>query len=156
MVEQFKQYLRQPQTLAIAAPALLAIVLLMSFVHMRNTRQEARFQIQNVRDSMRYASQIKMLRDSSLGTSGRNFSGISSVQECARAAGIAEENISRGESSKPSSQPDGYLLQIAKFIDHAERNYSDLQCTQLALIPTPGAGSRDNWSATLTLSYTVK
>jgi len=169
MIEQLKLYLRQPRTLAIAVPFLLGILLLVFFVKMNTARSDAMFQIQNVQDSFRYASEIKKLKDTNAGSAGENFSGISSVRNCAKFAGIAEENISRGESSKPSSRQDGVvlhretykisrvsLLQIAKFIDCAERNYSDLQCTQLALIPTPGVKSHDNWSATLSLTYTVK
>jgi hypothetical protein len=164
--------LKKPAVWAVAIPAILVLWMFFAAGAMLGAKTAAGQKTDSVRQVEKDTQDIQeILRQTGATLSGGSsnpFKGISSALLCAKAGQIPDLKISRGESSKPQEQKDGTvlhretykidgvrLLQIVQFIDHAERNFYAVHCTQITLTAS-GGKSRDNWVANVTLEYTTK
>ena len=160
---------KKPQVWAVIVPIVLLIWALGAFIGMSGNRRIANRQIRVTRAAQKEAAAIAALKqeagvNSEVGARKR-FDPVTSARECAIAAGIPEERIPRGVGAKPIEQKDGSLLfretyklnsvrllQAVQFIDHAERHYAALSCTQISLTPVRSK-TRDSWDVTVDLQY---
>ena len=170
MMKIDKETLKQPQTWALLIPSILLIWTITSTHAMVKVGRVAERNAKSARKVHNNAQKIRVILEE-LGE--RNVSGamvgeydaITSVRDCAKAAMIPESKLSKGESSKPKLQKDGSvlyrdeyrfigirLLQLARFIDHAERNYTSVTCTKLSMDDAKGK-RKDSWDATVDLQY---
>ena len=166
-----RNMLKSRNVWAVLIPAVLAIWSIGATANMIQFRGDARDQIERTEEvQMNVRSIVSILKRSGRGdllpaSIDRSFQSITSARLCARAAGISESRWHLGESPKPRQQKDGSLLhretfkingvkliQIAKFIDFAERNYSSLNCSQVDIKPSRKKG-KDSWDATINLEY---
>lgn len=168
-----KNTLKQPQTWAVIVPAFLFLWVLGSLVAMNQAKaaaykqatsaQRVRTDARKILDLMQEIGTVNMP-----GAMSRQFDPIISVRACATAAFIPESKLPKGESFKSQVQADGSLLtresyrlsgvrllQVARFIDHAERDYSSVSCTQLALTHARSK-QKDSWDVTLDLQYITR
>lgn len=157
---------------AIIIPVLLLGWTIYAAAGMLSQRNKARTQMGAADDAQKYSRQIITL----LNRSGRGdltgsalpaFLGMDSARDCAQAAGIPLTSLTRGESGgKPKKDDQGRLLhrenyklhrvrllQIARFVDQAERNFASLSCSQLTLTAIGGGKNNDSWDATISLQY---
>jgi len=163
--------LKKPQFWAVIVPAILSVWAIGATAKMFKYRSEADYQIELTSDSRNNARSIASVlkragRYDLLETSlYRSFNRVTSARQCAKAAAIPESQLYRGESSKPKQQKDGSflhrenfhlnsvrLIQIAKFIDYAEQNYTSLICTGVTIAPARKK-SKDSWDATINFQY---
>ncbi|MHA1565361.1 MAG: hypothetical protein ACTSX7_08630 [Alphaproteobacteria bacterium] len=165
-----RESIRKPQTWAVLVPVILSIWVLASLIAMNRAQAACKEQERETNTAQGYARDILAMmaeigEDNLPGARSGEFDPIASVRACAEAAFIRESKLSKGESFKPKEQADGNLLiresyringirllQIARFIDHAEGDYSSVTCTQLNLTHARSK-QKDAWDATLDIQY---
>ena len=173
MLEFNIKLLKKARFWAVAVPCVLLVWTVVESAAVWSQSDEASKKLRQSQSVQEAAREIvAILRESGQGELGgaalREFDAITSARLCAEAAIISEERLLRGESSKPKPQKDGsmlhresyrlngvHLLQVAKFIDYAERNFSSLNCTELTLTPLRSK-SKDAWDANIDLQYLRK
>lgn len=155
-------------------PAVLAIWTISATVHFLGVRSDALVQIGQASEVARQAKEIEVMRDKlkKTGMSGSSlmvFKGKASASLCARAAAIPAERLTQGTGSTTTKkrgqtgtmQNESYtlravrLIQVAKFIDYAEQNFSGITFHNLILTPV-GTSSKDAWDVTVDLRYQVE
>ncbi|MBN1765711.1 MAG: hypothetical protein JW860_10670 [Sedimentisphaerales bacterium] len=165
------QKLKQPKTWGVAIPFILTIWALISTFSMMNARTQAQNQIQNTQKIWEESNSIvTILKKAGQDDTGDitlqgSFDRVGSVLQSAKHALIVESKVERVESSSPKIQKDGSLLyretynlknvkllQIAKFIDYAERSFSSTSCTHITIIPSRNM-RQDSWDANITFQY---
>ena len=168
------EMLKKPRLWSIVVPAVFFLWAISSTANMLNYRQKAKSRLEitnNVKSKARHIESIlkRAGRGNKSGTSlNLDFDTVASSHQCAQAAAIPVALLSQGGSSKPKLLKDGSLrhnenfnltsvrlIQIAKFIDFAERNYSSLRCTKVTIKPIRGK-KRDAWDATISFQYLKK
>jgi len=165
------EMLKKPFTWALIIPSVLGLWTIIATVKMVGIRTEAGKQAQVARLVEKKVQEIESIRKRTGEAEGsliRSFDLASSTRECAEAAQIPEAKIIRGENSRSKQQKDGKfqhtqsyklksikLIQIARFIDFAEINYSSLHCAKLQINPARSK-SKDAWDATITFIYLKK
>jgi hypothetical protein len=166
------ELLKKPYAWAIIIPALLLIWTISAAAGMFSQRDKTQNQVETASTVEKNARQIINLlnrsgRSDLIGSALPPFGGMDSARACADAATIPLTRLTRGESGgKPKKDKQGRLLhrenyklhrvrllQIARFVDHAERDYSSLSCTQLMLTSIVGDKNSDSWDATVSLQY---
>ncbi len=164
-----KENLKNPKLWSIVVPILLFFYAVSSTSAMFRERGLANNRIGSYSKVMKQASLIKSMREKKGDASGEYgsmyFDGVDSANRCAQIALVLPGQFRRGEFSKPTEQKDGTiehretynlngvkLLQVAQFIDYAERNFDGVRCTVLSVSHSQGK-SKDNWDATLTIVY---
>lgn len=157
---------------AVAVPAFCLAYLFFGLLGMRDAQRLALQRVDKANEATKYAQQIIALQQESgqIGEGGqeRYFKGIESARDCAQKAIIPEGKLSRGEGANPqvlqgdttryreNYRLDGVsLVKLCQFVDHAELNFSDLNCTNIDLTRERGK-DKDYWNATLTLQYLVR
>ena len=164
--------LKKPGAWAIIVPVLLMFGTVSATLKMFSQRDKARNQWELTTKVQKDARQIIALLNQSgrgdlTGAALPHFQDKTSARLCAEVAGIPLSRLTRGESGgKPKKEKDGRilhrenyklnrvpLLQIAQFVDYAERNFSSLSCTQLTLTSLMGEKDSDAWDATVSLQY---
>jgi len=167
-----KQTLKEPFFWAFVIPLLLTIWAIIALVGMLGERGDSLDAQQTAGVVSKQAGEIVKIRKrlgiALAGASSHNFRGITSARACAKIAGISEARLSRAESPRPQRQKDGStlhretyklnnikLLQIVKFVDYAERNFSSVTCHQLS-ITSVRSKSKDAWEATVVIQYLIK
>jgi hypothetical protein len=169
-----KSLLKNPKLWAVVIPVILGIWALSSTVRMVGAYHDASEQQQDTDEAMsnarRIATIVKRLGRQELSGDAmfRDFDRVTSARQCARAALIPENKLQRIESRDAKTLKDGSLLfkedyqlngvkllQIATFIDYAERNYTSLNCTQTTLYPSRSK-SKNSWDARVSFQYLRK
>ena len=163
------QIFKKLNTWAIIVPALFGLWAVSASWSMWSSRNLADRQTRNVEQVMENARMI-LLMEKQAGarladrTILEPFQGLASARQCARAASISESRLSQGKTTgRPASSRDGTvvriqtyniegvrLLQIAQFVDFAERNFAETKCSDLAIERAPGK-TRDNWKVNVAL-----
>jgi len=167
-----KDLIRKPIFWAILIPALLIVWTIPAALNMASQagiKKRALSNIRPVEDNAQRILRLRGVKGTDLGTdsigSQKLFTGKASAFACARFAQISESRWPRGEATRPKTQKDGSILhketykllgvkflQIAQFIDHAERHFSNVNCDNLTLTYAP-AKVKDSWNATIHLEY---
>ncbi|MCF7957494.1 MAG: hypothetical protein K9M57_03490 [Phycisphaerae bacterium] len=96
-----------------------------------------------------------------------DFMQVNSGRACAKAANIHESRMSQETSYAPKKLKDGrfkykeifklksvHMLQVAKFVEHAELNYTALICKQISVRPVENTKTKDLWDVTVELEFT--
>lgn len=164
---------KKPTTWAVIVPCVAFVLAIACTYNMFAERSEAKRvedTSKDVFDSARYIMSMRnVVGQNAEVETLRVFNGIESARECAAAAAIPESKFPRGESSNPQQQNDGSflrrdtyrleqirLMQIAFFVDYAERNYKDLVCTGLAIIKSHSrTRERDSWDLVANIQYSA-
>ena len=168
------QTFKQAKVWSWIVPVVLAIWTISATVHFFGVRSEALFQIDQAREVVKQEQEIQIMREKlkKTGMSGSSlmvFKGKASASMCARAAAIPAERLTQGTGSTTTkkrgqvgtTQNESYtlravrLIQVAKFIDYAEQNFSGITFYNLILTPV-GTSSKDAWDATVDLRYQVE
>ena len=168
------QTFKQAKIWAGIVPAVLAIWTISTTVQFLGVRDNALFQIDQAREVDKQAQEIEVMRDKlkKTGMSGSSlmvFKGKASAILCAGAASIPANRLTQGTGSRTTKkrgqtgmmQNESYtlravrLIQVAKFIDYAEQNFSGITFHNLILTPV-GTSSKDSWDATVDLRYQVE
>ncbi len=168
------QSLKQAKVWAGIVPAILAIWVISGTVHFLGVHSDVMAQINQACEVVKYEQEIRVMRDKlkKTGMSGSSlmvFEGKASASMCARAATIPAERLTQGTGSTTTKkrgqvgtmQNESYtlravrLIQVAKFIDYAEQNFSGITFHNLILTPV-GTSSKDAWDATVDLRYQVE
>ena len=167
-----KELIRKPVFWAILIPALLlvwTIPVALSMAQHAATKKKALINIRAVEDNAQQILRLLGVKGTDLGTPGTEsqnfFTGKASAMACVRFAQIPVSRWIHGEAARPKPQKDGSILhketykllgvkflQIAQFIDHAERHFSNVNCDNLTLTYAP-ANIKDSWDATIHLEY---
>lgn len=168
-----KETFKQPQTWAVLIPALLCLWALSSLAAMNSAGSSADKQIEQSQKAQADARQIRAIMKETgavnlPGATSREFDTFTSVRACAKAAFIPETKLPKGESHASTRQADGSyltresysintvsLLQLARFIDHAENDYVSVTCTNLTLNHARSK-LKDAWDATLDIQYITR
>jgi len=169
-----KTMLRRPSVWAVIIPVALGIWGIHSTVNMLRSQERAQRQTEETKEVCRNAQSIasimKRLGRKKLGETPmfKSYDRVTSARQCARGALIPESKMQRIESFDPKLTKDktwlfreSYklngvkLLQIAKFIDFAERSFDSLNCTQVTIYPAR-VKRKDAWDATISLQYVKK
>ena len=168
-----KNTFKQPQTWAVIVPAILFLWVLGALIAMNQAQAASDKQLASAEKVQADARMIVDLMQEIGAVNisdamSRQFDPITSVRACAKAAFIPESKLPKGESFKSKVQSDGSLLtresyrlsgvrllQVARFIDHAERDYSSVSCTQLAMTHARSK-QKDSWDVTLDLQYITR
>jgi len=166
------QTLRQPRLWAVALPVLLVLWVMIACADLLKVRGQARSRLQEAAVAAAQTERIinwrRQLGQAQQAAAQDVFEDKTSAGQCAQAAGIPLVRLSRGESATPRQLKDGAiehtetyrlravrLVQAARFVDHAERNFTTVICDQLILTPTGGQDA-DSWDVTVRLKYRVK
>ncbi len=165
----FKDF-RKVKIWAVGLPVLLLIGVLLTSQRMFSLRGEARNQAEAALTVRQNAERILELRGrmgegSSAGSAESRYEGIASAMQCAARSGIASTSVSRGESAKPRKLKEGgslyqesyklnniTMVQAAKFVDHAEQDFTGATCKELTLSHVRSQ-NKDIWNATVVLEY---
>lgn len=164
------EILKQPRTWAIVIPVLLAVWAFGALINMLGHRSQA----ENLLDRSVGVIKDARLILNAMEESGvqamdvasvAEFNGLASARVCARAGLISESRVIRGESGNPMPQKNGSILhretyklksvkleQIARFVDCAERRFSNVNCSQLG-IERARSKDRDSWDVTVSFQY---
>lgn len=166
-----KDLFRQPRFWQIAVPALLFLYAAGATFDMFAQKKNAQEQKSITENAYQHAREIKGILDkvgsqSTVTSETRAFDGVASARKCAQVADIPEVRLSRGESSSPKKDKDGTvkimesfklrgvkLIQIARFVDFAEKNYDTLKCTQITITNSRNP-KKDHWDADINMQYT--
>ena len=163
------QIFKKLNTWAVIVPALFGLWAVSASWSMWSSRSLAERRTKNVEQVIKDARLI-LLMEKRAGaqltgrTSLEPFKGMTSARQYARAASISESRLSQGKTTgRPASARDGTvvriqtynieqvrLLQIAQFVDFAERNFAETKCSDLAIERAPGK-TRDNWKVNVAL-----
>ena len=166
--------LKKPEAWAVIVPAVLVVWSIGTTLKMLDCRNRALSQRDQSRQVQANVHTIKSIlrrsghQDISDASINIEFDRVSSARRCAKEALITESKLHRIESPNAKPQKDGSflfretfklnsikLLQIARFIDFAERNYSSLNCTQATIYPAR-IKTKDSWDATINFQYLKK
>jgi len=166
-----KTMLRKPMVWAVIIPVVLGVWGIQSTVKILRSHERVQRQTEETKEVCRNAQSIasimKRLGRTNLNKTQmfKSFDRVTSARQCARGALIPESKMQRIESFDPKLTKDktwlfreSYklngvkLLQIAKFIDFAERSFDSLNCTQVTVYPAR-VKSKDAWDATISLQY---
>ena len=165
-----KELLKNVYFWAIIIPVILGIWSLFSAMGSAEIKDQAERKIAALEKVNKSAREIRMMmrKGPGLGLDGsavRPFMGKKSAYECAKLARISDSQWTRGESSSSKKLKDGSelyretyklskvrLLQVVKFIDHAEMNFSEVSCSAFSLSYSR-TKSKDSWDATINLEY---
>lgn len=166
--------LKEPLTWAVIVPAVLFIWVLVSLFALNSAKAGYEKQAKKTEEVQKYAREILALMDE-IGAANlpnaatRQFDALTSARACAKAAFIRDTKLLTGESRKAKVQSDGSvvrgesyringvrLLQIARFIDHAEGNYSSVNCTALTLTHSRSSKVKDWWDVSVDLQYVTR
>ncbi len=164
-----KEITKDPRFWAVAIPAVLFFWALITTIQMAYAHSALQRQQQITKTTLKDARYvIRVLKASgkdSLSSVQGRFDSISSAMRCAQAAHIPQSNFAYGETRAPDRQKDGSylhretykisnvkLLQIARFIDYAENNFSNLRCSQVSISPAR-SNKKDAWNATVYFQY---
>lgn len=165
----FKDF-RKVKIWAVGLPVLLLIGVLLTSQRMFSLRGEARNQAEAALTVRQNAERILELRGrmgegSSAGSAETRYEGIASAMQCAARSGIASTSVSHGESAKPRKLKEGgslyqesyklnniTMVQAAKFVDHAEQDFTGATCKELTLSHVRSQ-NKDIWNATVVLEY---
>jgi hypothetical protein len=168
-----KELLRNIYFWAITIPVILAIWSLSSAISSAEIKDQARRKIAALEKVNKSSREIRMMMRTSSGSGLARgdaiaFNGKKSAYECAKLARISDTQLTRGESASSKKLKDGSemyretyklskvrLLQVVKFIDHAEMNFSDVNCSTFSLSYSR-AKSKDSWDATVNLEYLIR
>lgn len=165
--------MKKPQTWAVIIPVLLLIWAAEATVSMHGKRATAQNTIRTASQMGGIANDIDIMikkagGDASAAAQLEDFDLVTSTLKCAEAAAISPNRLSRGDSSAPKKQKNSTslqytenlkltgvrMMQLAKFIEYAERNFSSLTCDQLSIVPSHGQKTKDTWDVTVTFRYT--
>ncbi len=168
--------IRHPLFWAVVIPILLLGVTVYLYYNLSDTRRLALRQQETADEILKHVEAIKHLRqrvsltdsDSELPYTIREFNSISSARVCAEHAYIGTSKIERISVGTPKKQKDGSelisekyniknvkLIEIAMFIDHAERQFDSVRCSQVAINHSRNKG-RNTWDANIDLQYLRK
>jgi hypothetical protein len=155
---------------AIVLPIALFIMLLISTQKMFSLRSQAENKVEVALAARHNVQRILEMREklgeeTVVASATTTYNGIASAVYCAENSGISKNNLIRGESTKPRKRKEGgYLhqenyklnnitiLQAAKYIDHAEQDFSGVNCKELTLSHVRSQ-NKDIWNATVVLEY---
>ena len=161
---------KQPRTWAIIVPVILAVWVLGALINMMDHRRQAQNRLNTSEDVIKNARIIlNAMEDSGVQAmavaSVEEFKGLASARVCARAGLISESRVVRGMSGDPVQEKNGSirhretykltnvkLEQIARFVDCAERLFSNVHCSQLTIERTRSKNP-DSWDVTVSFQY---
>ena len=162
--------LKKPMAWSIIVPGVLLIWMLISLSGMVYSKDNWRRSQTSLEKTLGYKKEIlSLLKKSGTDTptaSIQNYDGLDSALVCADYAEIDNASIKRKQTSAPKQERgsdrwlyhESYdlssvkLLQIAKFIDYAERNFSSLYCKKLDIRPASD-NKKNSWDAAITFHY---
>ena len=167
-----KELIRKPVFWAILIPAVLMVWTIPAALNMARhsgIKKRALSNIRSVEDNAQRILRLLGVKGTDLGTDSTGsqnlFTGKASAMACACIAEIPESRWPRGEAARPKPQKNGSILhtetykllgvkflQIALFIDHAERHFTNVTCDNLTLTYAP-ANIKDSWDANIHLEY---
>jgi len=173
MINIDKELLKKLSTWAIVLPVILTLWALYASTKLSAAGSDAKRQLEQTQQVEKSLGKIVELRAQLGGDFSEptavEFDSVVYIRNCARQAGIRETTISRGQTSKPQKQKDNsllyyetyiikgvHLVQLARFIDNAERSYSSFTCTQLTITPHTHSNVKDSWDATINFQYMTK
>jgi len=165
--------MKKPRTWAIIIPVLLFLWAAEATISMHGNRADAESAGRFAREMGGIADDIEVTikkagGDALAASQSKDFDLVTSALKCAEAAAISSSRLSRGDSSAPKKQKNSTrlqytenlkltgvrMMQLAKFIEYAERNFSSLTCDQLSIVPSHGQKTKDTWDVTVTFRYT--
>ena len=168
-----KQSLKRPDFWAVVVPIILFLWLVFVAFGLADAREESSGRLADMDKVSADMAKIRKIiaeaggADLSGGSIG-DFEGISSARKCAEAAKIKEDRLSRLESMRPRIEKgdrvvyhETYrldhvnILQVARFIDFAERGFYKVNCAQLFLVKAR-TKQKDSWDATVDFQYQRK
>lgn len=168
-----KELLKQAYFWAVLIPSILGLWTLFSAFSSAEMKHQAERKITALDKVSKSTREILMILRKTPG-SGLNseavspFMGKKSAYECAKLARVSDSQWTRGESSSSKKLKDGselhretyklskvHLLQVVKFIDHAEMKFSDVSCSNFSLSYSRSK-SKDSWDATVNLEYLTR
>lgn len=172
-IEFNQETVKKPLFWAIIVPFLLLVVTIVLAARTADAKKSAQIKLNQAKNIEKTAKTIENFRrQASLSSSPQilslpYFNSITSARECAVQAEISLSNINRLSVGTPKKQQDGSflyretyniknvkLLDIAEFIDYAERNYESVRCSQVTINHSRNKG-KDTWDANIDLQYLI-
>ena len=168
-----KELIRKPVFWAILIPAALLVWTIPAALNMARhgaMKKRALNNIQTVENNAQRILHLLRLSGTDLGTASSEyqnmFTGKDSAFACAGVAGFPESRLTRGESSRNKVLKNGSILhqetyklhgvemlQVALFVDHAERYFSNATCDNLTLTFNTRGKTKDTWDASVHIKY---
>ena len=168
-----KELIRKPVFWAILIPAAMMVWTIPAALNMARyaaMKKRALNNIRTVEDNAQRILHLLRLSGTDLGTvsseSQNLFTGKDSAFACAGVAGFPESRLTRGEASRNKVLKNGSILhqetyklhgikmfQVALFVDHAERYFSNATCDNLTLTFGTRGSTKDIWDASVHIKY---
>ncbi len=168
-----KESLQKPEFWMVVVPLVLGLWAMLSLFSVYAKSSRAEVKIKNIKRVEQDAKLIKESQEKLGGVTGQNaikeFQGLDSANQWAKNERLKESSMPRVESPTPKiNKSDGTiinretyvfskirLLQLVKFVDFVESNYSNTSCTNI-VINYVRTKSKDSWDARVNLEYTVQ
>ncbi len=170
-IEINKETFKKPFTWAIIIPLTLLLCATLATAQMYKAKNIAVKHEGYYDETTETAERIvKLIKDAgidgSINAQLEDFIPVNSGRACAKAANIHETRMAKESSSEPKKLKDGRfrhkqifkfksvrMIQIAKFIEHAEMNYTALTCKLISIIPVEINKDKDLWDASIDLEF---